>query len=161
MATSNTVPDVSASSGRSLFTLRNISLMLVVLGLLISGYLSYTKLAGGELLCVEGESWNCDVVQNSVYADMFGIPVAYLGFATYALIGVLLLFQNSIGFLRDYGTVMLFGVVLFAFAFSMYLVYVQAAILGAWCVWCLAHEAIMTALFVVTGVRLYRELRGA
>jgi uncharacterized membrane protein len=161
MATSNTVPDVSASSGRSLFTLRNISLVLVVLGLLISGYLSYTKLAGGELLCVEGESWNCDVVQNSVYADMFGIPVAYLGFATYALIGVLLLFQNRIGFLRDYGTVMLFGVVLFAFAFSMYLVYVQGAILGAWCVWCLAHEAIMTALFVVTGVRLYRELRGA
>lgn len=161
MATTNTVPDVNASSGRSPFTLRNISLVLVVLGLLVSGYLSYTKLAGGELLCVEGESWNCDVVQNSVYSDMFGIPVAYLGFATYALIGVLLLFQNRIGFLRDYGTVMLFGVVLFAFAFSMYLVYVQGAILGAWCIWCLAHEAIMTVLFVLTGVRLYRELRGA
>lgn len=145
----------------SLFNLRTLSIVLVVIGLLISGYLSYTKLASAEILCVEGESFNCDAVQNSIYGEMFGIPVAYLGFLSYlAMLGLLVL-QNSISILRTYGIMLTFGLVLFSFAFSMYLVYVQAAIIGTWCSWCLAHEAVMVILMVVTTLRLIKFMRGA
>ena len=74
------------------WNLRTFSLILVVIGVVISGYLSYVKLADAEIICVEGERLNCDVVQNSRYAEFAGIPVAYLGLATYLVIPPLIFF---------------------------------------------------------------------
>jgi uncharacterized membrane protein len=142
------------SSPRRGISLRVVSLVLVFLGLLVSGYLSYVKLTDVPMACIQGSVFNCDVVQNSVYSEMFGIPIAWMGFATYIVIGLLLLFQDRIAFLREYGMLILFGVVLFAWVYSMYLVYLQGWVIGAWCQWCLMHEIIMTVLFGVTLIRL-------
>lgn len=141
--------------------LRVVSLLLVAAGLFVSGYLSYTKLTQTAMVCVEGGMFNCDVVANSVYSRLFGIEIAYLGFLTYLLIGGLLALQNRISLLRDYSTVLVFGVTLFAFLFSMWLVYVQVALLRALCPWCLAHEVIITLLFVSSAVRLWQTLKSA
>ena len=53
---------------------------------------------------------------------------------------------------------LVFGVTLFAFLFSMWLVYVQVALLQALCLWCLGHEITMTLLFIVSGLRLRQML---
>ena len=42
-------------------------------------------------------------------------------------------------------------------AFALYLVYVQNSKIHAWCQWCLASDAILTVLAVLTVVRLLRE----
>ncbi len=141
--------------------LRILALLLVGIGILLSGYLSYAKLTEVPIQCIEGGAFQCDVVQNSAYARLAGIPIAYLGLATYIVIGFLILFQDRIGILRDYGNVLEFGVVLFAFLFSMWLVYVQVAILEALCQWCLAHEINMTILFIVAILRLRQSLKSA
>jgi uncharacterized membrane protein len=138
--------------------LRTLAMVLVGIGILLSGYLSYAKLTEVPIQCIEGGAFQCDVVQNSAYARLAGVPIAYLGLATYILIGFLILFQDRIQFLREYGSVLEFGVVLFAFLFSMWLVYVQVAILEALCQWCLAHEINMTILFIVAIMRLRRSL---
>jgi uncharacterized membrane protein len=85
---------------------------------------------------------------------MFDIPIAWLGFATYIIIGILLLMQNRVAFLQEYGMLILFGIVLFAWVYSMYLVYLQFFVLRALCMWCLMHEANFTILFIVTTLRL-------
>lgn len=136
---------------------RLVSLLLVAAGLLVSGYLSYVKATGVPMACT-GEMFNCGTVQNSDYSELFGVPIAYLGFATYVIIGGLILFENRWTFLRENGIALLFGVVLFAWLYSMYLIYVQGVILQAWCQWCLTHEAIITVLFGVTAWRLNRFL---
>nr|MBA3873645.1 hypothetical protein [Anaerolineae bacterium] len=97
-------------------------------------------------------------VQSSKYATLFGIPIAYLGFATYLVIGALLLLQNRVSFLQEYGVMIEFGVIMFAFLFSAWLVYLQAFQLKAFCMWCLSHELTMTLLFVVSILRLKRSL---
>lgn len=132
--------------------------MLVLIGTFISGYLSYTKLADVSTQCIEGGAFNCDLVQSSSYSRMFGIPVPYLGLATYLAIGILILLEDRIAFLRDYGIMIEFGLILFAFLFSAWLAYVQVFVLEALCIWCLAHEVTMTALFLVTIPRLMRSL---
>lgn len=139
--------------------LRTLSLVLVVIGVIISAYLSYTKLANASIICAEGEAFNCDAVTASVYGKIAGIPIAYLGLFTYLFIGALLLLENRIPFLQDYGVTIVFAIMLFGFIYSMFLVYVQASILKSFCVWCLGHEVVMTLLFVLAGVRLFRSLR--
>ena len=161
MSVQNAETTHSPDATLSLLNLRMISLLLVVLGVLITGYLSYVKLADKETICIEGSNFNCDVVQNSRYAQIMGVPTAYLGFVTYLVIGGLLLVETQGPFFRENGIFMLFGLVLFAFIYSMYLVYLQGAVLGAWCQWCLAHEATMTVLFGVTVLRLKQVLTEA
>lgn len=140
-------------------TLRTFSLVLVIIGLLISGYLSYTKLVEVPTICVENSDvFNCEVVTNSVYSRMAGIPIAYLGFATNLVILALLLLQNRVPFLQEYGVALTFGVVLFAFLYSVYLVYLQFFVLKALCPWCLSHETYMTILFIVSALRLRKSM---
>lgn len=138
--------------------LYGLSLALVVVGLIVSGYLSYTKLANTSVVCLAGESQSCNIVQSSAYAKFAGIEIAYLGFLAYLGLGALLLFQQRIVALREYGRILLFGLTLFAFLHAMWLVYVQAVLLAAFCTWCLAHEANITILFIVSTVRLWRNL---
>jgi uncharacterized membrane protein len=138
-------------------TLRTISLVLVVIGLAITAYLSYVKLTNTNAVCLQASGVSCEVVQNSAYSQIMGIPIVYLGLGAYLLLGALLVLENRITFLQDYGIMLVFGITLFAFIYSVWLVYLQFFRLQALCPWCLAHEATMTVLFAVSALRLWKS----
>lgn len=162
MATSeNTTSDfapIEAKQKRSFITIRHIQLLSVLIGLGISGYLSYLKMSHVPSVCIENGPFNCEVVLNSIYSEIAGIPIAYLGFLTYVVIGIVLLLENRVGFLQEYGKLITFGVGLFAWMFSMWLVFVQFALLQALCPWCLSHETNFTILFGLICYRLYKDM---
>jgi uncharacterized membrane protein len=133
--------------------------LLVAVGLFISGYLTIVKLTSAEILCVDGGMFDCAAVENSQWATMFGIPVAILGLLGYASIGVLLVVEKSLPAYRPVLQVTTFAVVLISWLFSMWLVYVQAIILHAFCQWCLAHELNITVLFGIVIYRLWQALK--
>ena len=136
---------------------RRAQLILVLIGLVIASYLSYLKIADAPAVCVESGAFNCNVVLNSQYSELAGLPIAYLGFAVYVAIGAMLLLEDRVDFLGQWGSLLTFGLGLFAWLFSMWLVYVQFALLQALCPWCLAHEANFTILFALICYRVYRE----
>lgn len=139
-------------------TLRRLQLLSILFGLLVSGYLSYLKLTDVPSVCIQSGPFNCDVVLNSIYSELGGIPIAWLGFFIYLLIGFIILFEARTEMLRQYGKLICFGVGLFAWLFSMWLVFVQAALLQALCPWCLSHEINFTMLFALICYRLYQEM---
>ncbi len=141
---------------RARVNIRTAQLLLVVFGLGVSGYLSYLKLTQAAAVCVDGP-FNCNVVLNSQYSELGNIPIAYLGFAVYAAIGLLTLLERRSAFFRQNAGLIVFGIALFAWLFSMWLVYVQAVLLQALCPWCLSHEANFTLLFLLISYRMYRE----
>lgn len=138
---------------------RTISLILVAAGLLITGYISYTAISSTSLVCLEGGALSCDLVHSSVYAKVAGIDIGYLGFLAYLGLGALLVFEDRLSLLHTYSKILMFGATLFAFLYAVWLVYVQAVLLEAFCMWCLAHEINITLLFAVSTLRLWRELR--
>lgn len=139
--------------------LRHLSLLSIVVGLFVSGYLSYVKLTAVPMTCVSGGMFDCNVVQNSSYSEFFGVPVAYLGFATYLVIGALILLENRFAFLVENGALLVFGITVFAFIFSMWLVYAQFFLLEALCPWCLAHEVNITLLLALVSARVWLAMR--
>ena len=141
-------------SGR--FTLWHLSLVFIVIGLFVSGYLSYVKLVDAPVQCIASEMFSCNTVTNSIYSRFMNIPISYLGFGIYVILGVLLLLEKQIPFLVDNGRLIIFGITLFFWAYSMYLVYLQFFVLQALCQWCLTHEANVTLFFIVTCIRLWR-----
>jgi uncharacterized membrane protein len=145
-----------SSSGR--LNARNLSFAVLALAILISGYLSYLKIDNTPAVCLAGGAFDCGTVLNSAYSELGGIPIAWLGLAVNLTVTVLLLLEPRVGFLREYAVTLIFGLVLFAFLFSVYLVYVQAAIIQAYCPWCLTHELLITILFVLSIIRLRAHL---
>ena len=107
-------------------------------GLAISAYLTVVRLAGGTPVCAIAHG--CDVVQQSAYAELAGVPVAVLGLAGYAAI---LLSLARDGELARTATAFL---ALAGFGFSGWLTWVEIVELDAVCIWCVASAVCMTAL---------------
>ncbi len=149
---------MEAAKSSSRLTTRNLSFVVLALAILISGYLSYLKLDNTPAVCLVGGAFDCGTVLNSAYSELAGIPIAWLGLAVNLIVTALLLLQDRVDFLREYAVTLIFGLVLFAFLFSVYLVYVQAAIIQAYCPWCLTHELLITILFVLSIIRLRAHL---
>jgi uncharacterized membrane protein len=119
--------------------------VLAAAGASLAAYLVYVRQTGGELLCTNG---GCEAVQSSRYAEVFGVPVAALG-----LIGYLALLVTSCsasGLARTAQA----AIALTAFTFSTYLVYVQLALIGSVCEWCLVSDGVTTAVAALALMRL-------
>ena len=125
--------------------LRAAILVLSALGAGIAAYLTVAHLADVRVACATG---GCETVQSSRYAELAGIPVAALGLAGYVAIAVTAALRADLW--RAAGVALALG----GFAFALYLVYVQVAILDAICQWCLASDAVLALLVVATGLRL-------
>jgi uncharacterized membrane protein len=126
-------------------TLRLGSAAIAVLGTAITAYLLYVRQTGNTLVCSTG---GCETVQSSSYAVLFGVPVATLG-----LIGFLALLLAALAH-GDWARLSQAVLALTAFLFSAYLLYIQLAVIGAICQWCLATDVLTTAIVALALLRL-------
>jgi uncharacterized membrane protein len=120
---------------------------LATAGLLVAGYLTYARYTDTTITCSSG---GCETVQRSSYATVAGVPVAVLGLVGYAAILTTAFFVGDVA--RAAGA----GLALGAFAFSLFLLYAQLALIDAVCDWCVANDVIVTALVPFTVLRLRR-----
>ena len=123
-----------------------VSGVLALAGFFISLYLWFWKVGLlGALACGDGA---CETVQLSSYATFLGVPVAFVG-----VIGYLSILGTSIWGLhgqwaaRREPTLVLVALSGVAVAFTGYLTYLEAAVIEAWCRWCLVSAAIIVAIF--------------
>jgi len=131
------------------------SLVLVVIGILVSIYMTIYKLTDNNAMCLG--NGGCSVVNTSKYSEIYGIPVGLVGVGGYAAILLLHLLENRNDFMRRNATLFIFGLALAGFLFTLYLVYVEFAILKALCPFCLTSQTAMTVIFVISIVRLVRQ----
>ena len=91
-----------------------------------------------------GLAGGCDQVLNSPYARVLGIPVAWYGLAFYLTIAGCALFA-SFGF----GQALRLSLALtsVAFVFTLYLLYLQAMVIRAFCDYCLLSAFLVTLIF--------------
>ena len=133
---------------------RNASFIVLILAIAVSSYLSYLKAANADAVCIEAAVFDCGTVLNSFYSEIRGVPIAWLGLAVNLIAITLLILEPRVDFLRRYGVALIFGLILFAALYSVYLVYVQAFLIKAYCPWCLSHEALIFILFGMSAWRL-------
>jgi uncharacterized membrane protein len=108
-----------------------------VVGLADATYLSVQALTGETLSC--GGSPDCFRVLGSSYARVGGIPVALLGALAYFSVFAFATFA-AFGYSR--ARTILIPVIGAMFVFTLWLLYVQAFLLHAYCRYCLFSAAI-------------------
>jgi uncharacterized membrane protein len=121
--------------------------VLALAGIAVAGYLTWVHYADLDPICAGGGG-GCEEVQNSDYAELAGVPVALLGLIGYASILASLALPADAG--RFAGAMLAFV----GFGFSAWLTYVELFEIDAICQWCVASAVIMTALAVLTSLRV-------
>jgi uncharacterized membrane protein len=124
-------------------------------GALVSGYLSVKRLTGGSLAC---SRWaECDVVNNSVYAKLYGVPIAFIGLAGYLVIMCLAMAAlQTEGATQRRLLALGFLLALGGFGFSVYLTYLEIYVIEAICTWCVISAVLITLLTIIGGINLRR-----
>lgn len=135
--------------------LQQVTIGLTILGLLVSIYMTIYKVTNNESMCI-GSS-GCSVVNSSGYSEVNGIPVAVVGVVGYLSILVLFYLETRSGFFQEYGIMLLFGVTLTGFLFTLWLVYVEVALLKAYCPFCITSQVAMTLIFILTVRRVLKQ----
>jgi uncharacterized membrane protein len=134
---------------RSELSLRVILAALGVVGLGIATYLTIVHYEGGDPVCLAGGE-SCAKVQDSEYADLFGLPVPLIGIGGYLTV------LAAAAMAGDRGRFLGLFAGLVGVGFSIYLTYLEIFVIEAICYWCVASAVVMT---VVLGVALIRALR--
>lgn len=133
-----------------------------LLALPVTGYLVFMHYAPeASDFCTINETLNCDIVNKSQwsYIDLgfADVPVAIMGFLTY-----LVFFVVGIGLLRGWKfekvwkslkqpvvIMLLRWLAVIGFLFSLYLTYIEAFVLYAWCLFCVAQQILIFIIMVM------------
>jgi vitamin-K-epoxide reductase (warfarin-sensitive) len=128
-----------------------------IFGVVVSSLALYRHYGTSQSsFCDFGGKFNCDIVNHSIYAEIFGIPVALIGVLGY--LGVL-------GFTtfcrrRPHTPKILLIASTAGLAFALYLTYIEGFVLAAWCVLCLSSLAAIFFITVLSALLVARSRRG-
>ena len=131
------------------------SLVLVIIGLLVSIYMTIYKVTSNDSLCLG--SGDCATVNASRYSEVSGIPVAVVGILGYAAMLAVHWFERRNSFFKENGTLLIFGMALTGFIFTVWLVYVEVSLLKAICPFCVTSQVAMTFIFVIAVLRMIQQ----
>ncbi len=105
--------------------------------------------------CDFGQNFNCDIVNRSVYSTVFGIPVALIGVLGYAALLALATVRRG----RAETPALLLIAATGGLGFALYLTYIEAYVLGAWCILCLSSLAMIVLITILSSVLVSDSLR--
>lgn len=132
--------------------INHIILVLSIIGIILSSYLTYVHYSGTDLdYCHFNESFDCDLVNKSSYAEFLGIPVALGGLIMYLILLYYVLgeeYNLKLHKIKDFKfyikLISTLGVL-----FTLYLMYIEAFVLESWCIFCIIHAAIIFIIFAL------------
>lgn len=140
----NETPVESDSPKAGISKLPLVAALVALAGLADAIYLTVHAYAATPVPC--GEGFDCEMVLTSPYAEIAGIPLAVFGAAAYFV-------AFSLALLTTFGDARMwriFGVlVLCMAAFSGWLIYVQAALIHAFCQYCLVSAGTTFTLLII------------
>jgi len=120
--------------------------VLALFGLLDSGFLFYKYVTASPINCLIFEG--CNTVAKSSYSHVFGIPLPTFGLIFYGGILVLFLLYRKFWSTLIQKFLLLGGII--GIIFSIYFIYLQGFIIGAFCIYCVLSAFASMLLFCVT-----------
>lgn len=129
--------------------------LLTIIGLAVSAYLFYTYVREKPIVCL---NTGCEVVRDSPYAYFYGIPLPAFGLLMYVFIFILSFFRTTTD-KKKYlllASKLIFLSSAVGFLTSLYLTYLEAFVIKAYCIWCLTSAFVITLIFILSAYELRR-----
>ena len=122
--------------------------VLSLVGVGVSGYLTYTRWFDKSVVCAGLHS--CNAVAESSYSHLGPVPVSLLGVLGYAAILVVAAFRLRVGNrFGDWPLLAIWGMSVGGVAYSIYLTYVELFVIDAVCIWCVTQAVVILCIFIL------------
>ena len=135
--------------------LKQVTIVLTVIGLLVAIYMTIYKLTSNDSMCLG--LGGCSIVNASGYSSVRGIPVAVFGVLGYLSILAVLYLERKPGFFQTNAGMLQFTITLAGFLFTVWLIFVEVALIKAYCPFCITSQAAMTLIFILTVIRVIQQ----
>ena len=120
----------------------------ILIGIGVAGYLTYIETQPVTPFC--GPIGNCETVQQSPYAKIFGVlPMGIFGLLGYFGLLAAWLARRIVPKWEKPAALAFFGMAVFAVVFSLYLTYLEPFVIRAVCIWCLSSAVLVTLLLLL------------
>jgi len=129
--------------------------VLAVAGIAVAGYLTWVHYDTGALVCGLGD---CHTVQQSQYASVGPIPIALLGLGMYLVILAASLFAHARPATTSAAAILSFAIALGGAIYALYLTWLEVAVIGAICQWCVVSATLTLLLAVLTGLGAWEAI---
>lgn len=129
-------------------------IVLALFGIADSWYIAQNESNQAGLTCDIKGLDGCNVVAQSQYSELFGIPLAVYGVGFYALLFVLVLYLALIP--NRFGYEALIALSVSGALASVLFIFIQLAVIQAICIYCMA-SAIVSFLFCGLSIWLFRR----
>ncbi len=126
-----------------------------LIGFAISAYLFYTYTQEKPIVCL---NTGCEVVRDSPYAYVLGIPLPAFGLAMYLLVIVVSFLRTTLDKKEHLRLAkkLIFVSSALGFLTSAYLTYLEAFVIKAYCIWCIFSAIVVTLIFILSAYELRR-----
>lgn len=117
-----------------------------IIGLVISAFLVYEYLQVTPVICpITGNG--CDIVKKSEFSSLFGISIPYYGVLFYTVVALISVFltQNNQKIVNQFRLL----ISLAAVAFGIYLTYIEAFVIHAYCFWCVSSFIVSIVIVIL------------
>jgi vitamin-K-epoxide reductase (warfarin-sensitive) len=105
--------------------------------------------------CDFGATFNCDIVNRSVYSTVLGIPDAMIGILGYGLLLALATFYRR----KAETPLMLLVASIAGLGFALYLTYIEKFVLATWCILCLSSLLLIILITALSSFLAARAMR--
>lgn len=137
---------------------RTLAFALALLGLFVSIYLLWVYASPSHpMVCLGGSG--CDEVRGSAYAHILGIPTPAYGVAFYLLVALLIFLEartlplsrknKQVADTRSPLPTLILALSALGVLVSAALTYIEAAVVHAWCAWCVTQAIAVVLIFLL------------
>jgi len=135
--------------------LKRVATVFTIIGLLVAIYMTIFKLTSNESMCLG--LGGCSIVNASGYSEVYGIPVAAVGVFGYLSILAVFYLEGKPGFFQTNASMLQFAITLTGFLFTVWLIFVEVALLKAYCPFCITSQVMMSLIFTLTVIRVIKQ----
>jgi len=105
--------------------------------------------------CDFGASFNCDIVNRSIYSTVLGVPDALIGIVGYGILLALATLYRT----KAETPLMLLIASTTGLGFALYLTYIEKFVLATWCILCLSSLALILLITALSSFLAASALR--
>jgi uncharacterized membrane protein len=138
----------------------NIIIINSIIAVISSVYLLYIHYSDTSSFCDISKGLSCDIVNRSLYSEIFNIPVSLFSLLTFIFILIISFYiknnKEFSGFNKKELINIIYYLMIFILLFALYLIYIEAFVLYSFCILCILLDIIILVIFIIT-IKLRRE----
>ena len=127
-----------------------IILVYSIFAVIISSYLLYQHYSDESSFCDVSAGLSCDIVNRSLYSEIFNIPVSGLAIIAFLFIAIITVIALKDEKKRIKIINIIYYLMLISILFSLYLIYIEAFVLYSFCPLCLSLNVLILVIFLVS-----------